>query len=587
MTRAIILARASDPKQVIKGDTIDDQIHVCRNFVESKGWKLVEIFTYVESGRKSDKEYYWKIHEYCKERKDTANKIDCLVVKNLSRFNRGGSAEYLILKRELGSIGVVIKDTLGTVGDKVNTLGNLGFEYDWSVTYPTEACEISQAEGNLQYVKNQLTQMIGSCIRYIQKGYWNGPAPFGLSNKRVETVKDGIRNILIENERENHYIRRIFEMRAKGTPDRDIVKAINLMGFKTRMMVKRDKKTKIKIGTRGGVELTIKKIQEYVMNPIYCGIIVAKWTHHQPVKAAIFNGLVEVDTFNAANKGKIYIVMKNDGSVVIERNVKWANINQPDKRMRNNPYYPFKEVLTCPTCHKELKASASKGGHGKKFPSYFCDRKHDRWHEKRDVVHKNMVEYLDKIKFSEEYANLFQESFLESWNEKRQVSMCDSEKAETYVAELVSKRKDILESIKASTSPLVRKALEEEFEDIDHQIDKAKEKRNEVEKTELDIKVVLRYARYLMEHPGDILADKENNDNRRYLFGLVFDTLPDYNEIVNGTAKLQPIFQLKRNENMSKEDLVQRVGVEPTQNSFTDCHLAVRSPLVYVSDYSK
>ena len=90
-----------------------------------------------------------------------------------------------------------------------------------------------------------------------------------------------------------------------------------------------------------------------------------------------------------------------------------------------------------------------------------------------------------------------------------------------------------------------------------------------------------------MEHPGDILADKENNDNRRYLFGLVFDTLPDYNEIVNGTAKLQPIFQLKRNENMSKEDLVQRVGVEPTQNSFTDCHLAVRSPLVYVSDYSK
>lgn len=102
MPRAIILARASDPKQIIKGDTFEDQVCVCKKMVEQNNWELDNTFEFVESGRKSEKEYFWRIFNYCKERVETPKKIDYLVVKNLSRFNRGGGAEYIFLKKTVG-----------------------------------------------------------------------------------------------------------------------------------------------------------------------------------------------------------------------------------------------------------------------------------------------------------------------------------------------------------------------------------------------------------------------------------------------------------------------------------------------------
>ena len=570
MLRAVILARASDPKQIIKGDTFEDQISLCKKTIDSNGWKFVELFSCIESGRKLEKEYFWKIYNYCKERKNTPEKIDYLVVKNLSRFTRGGGAEYLSLKKQLADIGVKIQDTLGTVGEEINTLADLDFEYSWSKQFPTEASEVSQAEGNLQYVRNQLTQMIGSCIRYIQKGYWNGPAPYGLANKKTETPSDGLRNILEEYLKESQYVKQIYEMRADGVPDTEITKKINSLGFKTRIMIERPKLTKAKVGTKGGVSLTRKKIQEWVINPIYCGVIVAKWTKYKPIKAMMFDGIVDIETFNRANRGKVFVIKNNDGSVQIKYNIKIGSIGNGDKRMRNNPNYPFKSVLRCPDCGKELKASASTGRSGQKFPSYFCDRKHLRWHRKQDTVDNLVSNYVGNLKYSKGFLKLFEEVFMEVWKEKRIGALNDSKVAESYVAELVDKQKNVLETIKTSTSDLVRKALEVDYDNLEKELTEARTKRDNTESKEIDIKLILGYALYLMEHPSDLLIDRDNMLNQRQMFGTAFEELPTYDDLTNGTAKLQPVFQYKEDENCSKSDLVQRVGVEPTLHSFTD-----------------
>ena len=581
MSRAIILARASDPKQIIKGDTLDDQIYVSKKLIESKEWILDEIFSFVESGRKSEKEYFWKIFNYCKERVNTPKKIDYLVVKNLSRFNRGGGAEYLYLKKQLASIGVKIQDTLGTIGTEVNTLENLGFEYEWSKECPTEANEVSQAEGNLQYVRNQLTQMIGSCIRYIQKGYWNGPAPYGLVNKKVETLNDGLRNILADgNNNEAFFIKKTFEMRADGVPDTEIAKKINSLGFKTRVMVKRDKITKKKIGTRGGVPLTPKKIQEWAVNPIYCGVIVAKWTHFQPVKAEMYDGIVSVETFNRASRGKVYVIKNKDGTVQVKYNIKIGKIGNGDKRLRNNPKYPFKSVVCCPVCGKELKASGSRGRSGEKFHYYFCDRKHPRWYQKISKVDEVVTDYVSKLKYSDRLIKLFEESFMEVWKNKRVEAVSESELAEKNVTEIACEQKNVLQTIKEATSDLVKKALEKEYEELESKLKEARRQRNDKESDELDIKSILDYVKFLMEHPKELLIDRDNMLNQRQMFGTVFEELPTYDNLVSGTAKLQPIFQLKKDGNLSKSDLVQRIGVEPTLNGFTDRCLTVRLPLV-------
>ena len=40
----VILARASTGKQVIEGDTLEDQITQCSDFVKTKGWQVKKIF---------------------------------------------------------------------------------------------------------------------------------------------------------------------------------------------------------------------------------------------------------------------------------------------------------------------------------------------------------------------------------------------------------------------------------------------------------------------------------------------------------------------------------------------------------------
>ena len=588
MTRAIILARVSDEKQKIYGgDSLDDQAKQCLRFIDGKGWTLAHSpFVLIESGRTGERTYFKEVFEYCKSKSKTSEKIDYLVVLNLGRFTRAGSIDYLRLKKEYEDIGVQITDSFGTVGQKVNTLEQYGFEYPWSKYSPTESAEIQEADNKRDQVRDILTQTVSGCIRNINKGYWNGPAPYGLANKKVETANDGVRNVLTDNEKESQYVKKIFQMRADGVPDTEIAKTINSLGFKTRPMVKRDKRTKTKIGTKGCVPLTAKKIQEWIINPIYCGVIVAKWTKDKPVKTQMFDGIVGVETFNRANRGKVFITKNKDDSVQIEYNIKIGSIGNGDKRLRNNPKYPFKGILRCPHCGVEVKASASRGRSGDKFASYFCDRKHLRWHEKQNDVDTTVTKFVGELKYSDSFINLFDEVFKEVWDEKKIGALKDSKLAENNVAEIVDKQKNVLESIKSSTSNLVKKALEADYEKLEIELSEARLKRDDTESDELDIKSLLGYANYLMEHPKELLIDKDNMLNQRQMFGTTFEELPTYDNLVSGTAKLQPIFQLKTNEDLSKSDLVQQVGVEPTLNGFTDRCLTVRHLLV-VLDYIK
>lgn len=576
MSRAVILARVSDPKQKIKGDSLDDQLIKCNSFVKNQGWIKDREFTLIESGRKGERSYFWEVYDYCKSKQNTPEKIDYLVVLNLGRFTRSGGNDYLNLKKKFEIIGVQITDIFKTVGQKVNTLEDLGVSYDWSEFSPTEAAEVYEANQRRDYVRDQLTQMIGGCIRNIRKGYWNGPAPYGLANKKIETVSDGIRNILTENPSESVFIKKMFQMRADGYPDTEITKELNVLGFKTRLLVRRDKRTKVKIGTRGGIEMTPKKVQELIINPIYCGVIVAQWTNHQPVKATNFEGIVDISTFNRAARGKVFVIKNSDGTFQVKYNIKIGKIGNGDKRLRDNPKYPFKSVIRCPICGKELKASGSRGRSGEKFHYYFCDRGHPRWHKKIGIVEETVSNYVEKLKYSEGFTKLFNESFTEVWKEKRVEAVNDSEIAERNVAEIACKQKNVLETIQGATTELVRKALEGEYVRLESELQKARDDRNNKESEELNVKEVLDYVDYLMEHPKELLIDRDNMLNQRQMFGLVFEELPTYENLVNGTAKLQPIYQKIGEANVEKSDLVQQVGVEPTLDSFTDCCLTVR-----------
>jgi len=73
--------------------------------------------------------------------------------------------------------------------------------------------------------------------------------------------------------------------------------------------------------------------------------------------------LVDIKTWNLANKGKIKIIEIDDKEVKIEYNKKKElSINQPivKNRKNYNPDYCYSKVLKCPECGSYLTASTSR-----------------------------------------------------------------------------------------------------------------------------------------------------------------------------------------------------------------------------------
>lgn len=551
--KAVILARASSGKQVIEGDTLDDQIIQCTDFVEKNGWEVIKTFPLVESGRKKEREFFEEVLRYCE---NNQNKVNYLVFKNISRFTRGGDEAYLNLKTRLLAVNVEIRDIYGTIRENINTMESYGLQYDWSITSPSQAEETYQANRAKDFVRDALTQMIGAEVNYARKGYWNRESPYGYSNLKTETVDDGKRNILIPHPKEAEYIRAIFRLRATSPmSDKEIVKHVNGLGFRSRTYNKRNKATKKVIGKGGGIPLTVKRMQEYIRRPIYAGIICEKWTHNQPVKTQ-FTGLVDRETFNLANRGKVSIVGTDD-----QPQLKFGKEQSGERiikrRSRDNPLYPFKNSVLCPLCGQKIHGSASRGRSGEKYPGYHhYTKKHKSWRVSKEEFEQNIYDYIRKLSFSDDFVRLFEVTFLEVWKGKRSALINESKLAEEYVAELLTKQANTLESIKSASSVIVIKALEQDYESLEKQIAEARQTRTNKEKSELDVKAAIKYAVYLMEHLEDLLIDTDNSMQQGQVFTLVFEELPRYDQIINGTAKLSPIFKLNSQPNLSKSELV-------------------------------
>jgi hypothetical protein len=101
----------------------------------------------------------------------------------------------------------------------------------------------------------------------------------------------------------------------------------------------------------------------------------------------------------------------------------------------------------------------------------------------------------------------------------------------------------ILEALIPTHSPIVRRQLEEKINALEVRIEQAQGVREQLEIQERDVKAFIRYAKYVMEHPAEVLIDNKDLAAQRTLFGLVFEEPPTYQQIRNGTPKLSLVFR--------------------------------------------
>ncbi len=555
----IIYCRISSAKGAQEGEGLDTQEKICRTCAESRGYTVVphgKVFRETFSGRKDTRPVLEEIFDYIEK---NPGKVQYFVFRMIDRFTRGGGFSYEGIKKKLASYGVEMIDTTGIIQPSKNTLDYLGFEYDWSKTSPSGITELVMADNAKSEVTTILTRMIAQEIELTQKGFKVRGAVDGYLNSRIY-VDSKKRMIQIPDPERAKYFIEMFRLRATGTlTDKEIVDRINAMGYRSRIQNKWDRAHEKIIGHGGGQQLTVKRLQATIQRPIYCGIMCEKWTRWQPIKA-YYDGLVSIDMFNQANRGSVFIKKEGSDMTILydyypERLVV--------KRMRDNPMFPYKNFVLCPTCSKPFLGSCPVGKGGEGFPTYHCSRKHKYFGVPKKKLEDSFKSLINGLLFKPEALNSMEASFLNKFHERKGEIIQSSIDVHRNIADLKIEQKAKSDAFVATTSQVLRTSLEKQIEELEERIKSANGESQKIDITENDITSFKSYGKYFMEHLPELLLNTYNPRQQQSLLSLVFEDFPTYTELVNGTPKLAWVFKLSSTSTSLESLRVTLRGVEP------------------------
>ncbi len=531
----LLAIRVSTDKQGMDGDSPEAQREQGERYAATHGIVIVETVILMESAS-HDEQPMQKVIDACKVK---SKGIEVVLIKSIDRFTRGGADYYGPLKKQLTVLGVNLVDMYGVIGQQqVNTLEHTGFKYYWSEFNPSQKTEYLEAERAKDEMRDIMSRMIGAEIRYTQLGYWMRQQPYGYISEKIDS-RNGKRLILKPHEQEATFMVRLFEMRAEGIyTDQQIADELNRLGFRTRIQYVRDKYDRSKIVRQiGGRPMTAKMVDYYSHKLIYAGVIKEKWTYDKPVKAQ-FDGLVTVELFNKANRGKLFIEID-------ERNVVTVHRKRPPEYLVNknmqNPEFAYKKVVACPQCRSTLLGSASKGKMGKYYPAYHCS-KHGHYFRVPKAAFEQTIEgVVQRLRIAPDRLDDLLNAIEAAWNEKQAKVMADDQKLLEQRQALETEIKVIIDRMKVVTSQTAIKYMEEDIVKIEKQLVQMDEDQANKPAETVDIKLVLQYARYLVEHLGDILLHLKNPLRKAAFFGAIFNDMPTYEDLVGGTQKTAQI----------------------------------------------
>lgn len=477
---------------------------------------------------------------------------------------------YENLKQKFARYGVEIIDSYGIIQPAKNTLEHLGVEYEWSRIHPSEINELVVAQNGKNEVNQILTRMIGAEINLVREGYKVRQKDDGYLNSKIY-VGGKKRVIQVPDPKRAHFFIKMFEMSITHT-DQQVVDCVNAMGFKSEESnVWSKSKDKI-VGTRGGLKLTVKRLQKIRQRTIYAGVNTEKWLPG-PIKTK-YAGLVSIDTFNRANKGKVYIKEDKDGLITV---LKDYNPHQL-KRMKDNPEFPHKPVVLCPICKKPFLGSSPKGKY-KPIPTYHCARNHKYLGINKVEFEKQLTAFVSNLEYKDEaFIKTFEAVLMDKFREKEKELGDFSVQVGTTVIELEREKQNLIDAYTSTKNEIIREELEKKINTIHKEIENTRVQRNGIEVQENDIHAFVGYVKKIMEHPVEMLVKQKDLTALRGLFSLVFEELPTYSEIVNGTPKLSLPYKLSEQFKVNKDLSVSLLEIEPFDLLFRKAYLLFLVP---------
>ena len=530
----LLAIRVSSDKQGLDGDSPEAQREQGEAYAKAHNIVITETIILLESAS-HEVQPMQKVIDVCK---DKSKGFQVVLIKSIDRFTRGGGDYYSPLKRQLTRLGIALEDMYGVIGkQQINTLEHTGFKYYWSEFNPTQKSEYLEAERAKDEMRDIMSRMIGAEIRYTQLGYWMRRPHYGFRSVKIDT-KNGKRTILKPDKNEAKFIIRLFEMRAAHVyTNQQIADELNSMGFRSRVTIVRDKYDRTKIKRQiGGRKMTAKMIDQYTSKLVYCGIIKEKWTHDKPVKAQ-FDGLVSVDLFNEANRGRVFVEVDSHDSITIKHK---AVPDHLKNKQIYNPDYPYKQVVACPKCGKTLSGSATRGKLGKHYPAYHCSRDGHYFRVPKPEFDETIEDFVRTIAIKPEYIDDVIAAIAELWRE-RQTKQIDANRQRLEHRDILqSQIKATVDRMRIVTSETALKYLEEDIVSVEKELAELDEEIARQPNLQAEFGQVLQYAKYILEHLPELLLDLCNPLRKAAFFGAIFNKLPTYEQINFGTHKNSP-----------------------------------------------
>ncbi len=558
VVEAVIIARVSAKKSLMNGDSHSDQEKTTELLIkrieaqDNVSIKIVHVYpiTQSASGKFSGEFELQPLYNVLRLIKKEFPNVKYALLKSVDRQTRAGGDMALFLKKMYLSEDIKLYDSLGIIDHKTyNTLAHLQKEFWWSKKNPTDTMLYLEGERAKNEVTDILTRMIGAEITYTRLGYATMEAPYGLINTKVHT-EHGKRTVWTAHPEESKYVIRIMEMSYEGFKDSEIIEAVNKMGYKSRVKNRYDSEDTDKIiGKIGGKLLDRKQLARIRENPSYAGYMKHEWLEGKLIKCQHFDGIVDIELWNGANRGKYTLVVDGKEAQMLERAKNPIRV----KKDNHNPLFPFKNVVGCPVegCGKPLSGSAPRNGSGGTTRQYHHAWNHKYWGINADKLEKQIYKLIDNIELKEKYSIALRKKMLAYWETKRGRIIDANLAMSKRLAEIEIREQSLSDKIEFLESPVAIRAMESKLNDLLVEKADIMEKKNKKQEEQVNVQVVINRVTNYLEHIGSTLQNTKDTRKLEVLFALLFEERPTVDDLYFGTAKLSCVFNL--NESFLQE----------------------------------
>ncbi|MGB0507618.1 MAG: hypothetical protein ACPGGK_15620 [Pikeienuella sp.] len=117
---------------------------------------------------------------------------------------------------------------------------------------------------------------------------------------------------------------------------------------------------------------------------------------------------------------------------------------------------------------------------------------------------------------------------------------------------LKAKQTETLTAFISATGDTTKAPVERQLHEMETEIQASEADEHFVSLNEADIEKAVTHASHMMDRPETTLIDEENPHRQIRLFELLFEEIPTYADLTNGTPKIRPIFNLKVEKHLLK-----------------------------------